>query len=79
MARSLDDLRALIDRVKRPGRLKICIDICHLYINEYDLYFQDARKTFFDTLERIGFENIAAVHISDSNVQHGQKKDAHAK
>jgi len=68
----------LIDDVgTAPDRLKVCIDLCHLYIDQYDLYLSSGRKQFFAAIDRLGVENIAAIHISDSGVEHGAKEDCH--
>ena len=75
----LDDLRKLIDEVAMPGRLKVCIDLCHVYIDQYDLYVPTGREEFFAALDRLGIENIAGLHVSDSGVQHGGRKDCHKK
>jgi hypothetical protein len=35
-------------------------------------------KGLFADLELVGWDNIAAVHVSDSRGQHGGKRDLHA-
>ena len=78
-SRSLDDLRILIDRVDMPGRVRVCIDLCHLFVDQYDLFLPSGRKAFFAALDRLGLEHVAAVHVSDSGEVHGGRKDRHAK
>ena len=78
-SRSLDDLRKLIDRVNMPGRIRVCIDLCHLFVEQYDLFLPSGRDSFYAALDRLGHENIAAIHVSDSGEVHGGSKDRHAK
>jgi endonuclease IV len=75
---SLRNLKAIIDEVDMPGRLKVCLDICHVYISQYDLYDEACADDFLEDIAELGPENIAAMHVSDSYVPHGSKRDEHA-
>jgi endonuclease IV len=79
-SRSLDDLRQLIDDIgAEDGRVKICIDLCHLFVDQYDLFSPSGREEFFASLDRLGMTNVAAIHVSDSGEVHGGTKDCHMK
>ena len=80
MSCSLVDLGKLIKDVgAAPGRLKICIDLNYLHVDQYDLSTDSGRAEFFAALDRVGLENIAAAHMSDSGDGHGGKKACHMK
>lgn len=75
---SIDGLAELIRLVDMPGRLKVCIDLCHT-LQQFDITTGVGRYEFMAAAERLGPENIAAVHVSDSYYPHGVEKDRHAK
>lgn len=62
-------------------RLKICVDICHAHIAEYDLATNDGAEAhmLLADLDAIGFDRVAGFHVSDSSVQHGQSCEGHTK
>jgi endonuclease IV len=72
----LHDLKYLVDRV--GPRLKVCLDICHLHVDQYDLSTSGGREALFVDMEKLGWDNIAAIHVSDSQEVHGGRRDIHA-
>jgi len=76
-AKSLGSLRRLIHKVNMPGRLKVCIDLCHLYVAQHDLFLPQGREALFVDIAVLGPENVAAFHISDSGEIHGGTEDKH--
>ncbi|WVQ80462.1 hypothetical protein IAT38_002567 [Cryptococcus sp. DSM 104549] len=61
-----------------PGRLKLCLDLCHLHVCEFDLNSPSGRAGLFAQLEKAGWGSVVGVHASDSYVTHGGKGDRHA-
>jgi deoxyribonuclease-4 len=59
-------------------RLKICIDLCHLYVDQYDLATSAGRNDFSSAVKDLGIDSIAAIHVSDSFERHGGTRDEHA-
>lgn len=78
MAATLKSLERLIKLVDMPGKLKICLDLCHV-LQEFDITNPTGRSDLHAALEELGYEHIAAVHVSDSVYPHGYQVDKHAK
>lgn len=76
MGRSIAELVTLTRRV--GPRLKVCLDICHLHVDQYDLATIEGREQMSTDLDSLGWDRIAAVHVSDSLEKHGGKRDLHA-
>jgi len=58
--------------------LKICLDLCHIHVDQFDLSTHEGREAMFSDLKLIGWDSIAAVHVSDSRESHGGTRDLHA-
>ena len=72
---SLDQIQYMIEHVKHPHMLGICLDTCHLHDSGYDLNEFDMILDEVD--ERIGLDRILAIHINDSKNVKGARKDRH--
>jgi endonuclease IV len=59
-------------------RLKVCLDLCHLHVDQYDLSTPKGRDKMFIDLAKLGWDSIAAIHVSDSREIHGGRRDLHA-
>ncbi|GMK58902.1 hypothetical protein CspeluHIS016_0603440 [Cutaneotrichosporon spelunceum] len=74
---SLRTLARILDAVRSP-RLKVCVDVCHAYIAEFDLA-SSGLADMLDVLEhKVGWHRVAGVHVSDSATPHGSKCEGHA-
>lgn len=72
-----EHLKYIIDKVKHPERLGVCLDSCHLYAAGYDV------KNDFDGVIKefdaaVGIDRLKAFHLNDSKFGLGSKKDRHA-
>nr|XP_031863692.1 uncharacterized protein CI109_000944 [Kwoniella shandongensis]KAA5530764.1 hypothetical protein CI109_000944 [Kwoniella shandongensis] len=74
---NLSSLTTLINHFPSP-QLKICLDLCHLHVSEFDLNAESGREALFEILAKIGKERLVGIHVSDSMVKHGGKGDRHA-
>ena len=73
-----EELREIIDRVDRPGKVGVCLDTCHVWDAGYDLAGDlDGVLGEFDRV--IGLERLYAVHFNDSKNECGSHKDRHEK
>ncbi|MHB1157155.1 MAG: deoxyribonuclease IV [Phycisphaerales bacterium] len=71
----LEHLRTIIDRVKQPERLAVCIDTAHAFAAGYD----PASQEFLDELDAtIGCDRVKVLHVNDSKVERGKRVDRHA-
>jgi deoxyribonuclease IV len=68
----------IIDNVREPERLCVCIDTAHLFAAGYDIAGEAAiRKTFREFDRVIGLERLAAIHLNDSKTPLGSRVDRH--
>lgn len=73
-----EELRAIIDRVRLPEKLGVCLDTCHIFDGGYDIRENaDAVMAEFDRV--IGFDRLKAVHLNDSKFGLASHKDRHEK
>ena len=78
VGRSLEELRAIIDKVELSDKLGVCFDTCHVWDGGYDIVNHlDEVLEEFDKV--IGLHRLKAVHFNDSMNDLGAHKDRHAK
>jgi len=74
-----EHLAAIIDRVKEPERLGVCLDTCHVFAAGYPVH---ERKGFLKTLREfdrvVGLSRLRAIHLNDSVKAFGSRRDRHA-
>ncbi len=74
-----EQLATIIDLVKAPERMAVCIDTCHLFASGYPIHTEGGWGTTMDEFQRIlGIERITAIHLNDSIKEFGSKRDRHA-
>ena len=72
-----EHLRAIREGVKRPERVGICLDTCHVFSAGYDIVHDlDGVLAEFDRI--LGLPLLRAVHLNDSLTPFGANKDRHA-
>lgn len=71
-----EQLAYIIERVEDKSRIGVCIDTCHAFAAGYDLKtdYEGVMQDFSDT---VGFEYLKGMHINDSKVPLGSRKDRH--
>jgi deoxyribonuclease-4 len=73
-----EHLAAIIDGVKQPERLGVCVDTCHVFAAGYPLA---PKKEYMATMraldEAVGLERVAAFHVNDSKRELGSRVDRH--
>lgn len=73
-----EELRMIIDKVKMPEKLGVCLDTCHVWDGGYDVVEDfDAVLDEFDRV--IGLDKLKAIHMNDSLNVLSAHKDRHAK
>ncbi|MFW5894900.1 MAG: deoxyribonuclease IV [Bacillota bacterium] len=77
IARSFEELAAIIEGVDHDERLSVCFDTCHVHDAGYDIVhdFEGVMEQF-DTV--VGLDRIKVVHVNDSKNERGANKDRHA-
>lgn len=73
-----EEIKAIIDNLKYPEKVGVCMDSCHVsdagydIINDLDGVLQEFDKT-------VGLDKLKAMHINDSMNPAGAHKDRHQK
>lgn len=75
LGKTFEELKQIIDGIKKKERIGICLDTCHLNDAGYDLKNFDEVLESFDKI--IGINKIKCIHINDSKNPLGSHKDRH--
>ena len=73
-----EEIRGILDKVKAPSRVGVCLDSCHAYAAGFDFRNEEAVSVtmgLFD--EIIGFDRLRVVHLNDSKGPLGSRLDRH--
>lgn len=74
--RSFEEIAQIINGVKLPSKLAVCIDTCHINDAGYDIVNDlDGVIEEFDRI--VGLDKLAVIHINDSKNELGASKDRH--
>ena len=68
----------IIDNVREPDRLCVCLDTAHVFAAGYDIGSEKAvRQTFREFDRAVGLDRLAAIHLNDSKTARGSRVDRH--
>ncbi len=74
-----EHLAAIIQGVRHPERLGVCIDTCHTFAAGYPISTQaDYQQTFAELDRLVGLDRVKAFHLNDSVKGLGCRVDRHA-
>jgi len=74
-----EHLATIIDGVKDPDRLGVCVDTCHIFAAGYPLATEKEYKATFKALDKtVGVKTVKAFHLNDSKRELGSRVDRHA-
>jgi len=74
-----EQLAEMIDRVRDPDLLGVCIDTCHLFAAGYPISNEkDYQKTMRALDKTVGRKQVRAFHLNDSAKPFGSRVDRHA-
>lgn len=72
-----EELREIREGMRFPEKVGVCLDTCHVFSAGYDIVDQlDQVLEEFDSV--IGLQWLRAIHLNDSMMPFGSKKDRHA-
>jgi deoxyribonuclease-4 len=75
-----EDVAEILARVRRPERLGICLDTCHLYAAGYDIATPGGYEQTIEELDRrVGLGKVKAFHLNDAKKGLGSRLDRHAR
>ena len=73
-----EQIAYIIDNVREPERLCVCLDTAHILAAGYDIGSEaGAKKTFRDFDRVIGLDRLVAIHMNDSKTPRGSRVDRH--
>ena len=73
-----EEIKAIIDNLKYPEKVGVCMDSCHVSDAGYDIINDlDGVLQEFDKI--VGLDKLKAMHINDSMNPAGAHKDRHQK
>ena len=75
---SFEQLAYIIQNVREPERLVVCLDTAHVFAAGYDITTEAATRKIFAKFDRtIGLDRLAALHLNDSKTARGSRVDRH--
>ena len=78
LGHTFDQLQMIIKGVEQRTRIGVVFDTAHAFAAGYDLRTEAAvAKTFTLFDQTIGYERLFLIHLNDSKVECGSRKDRH--
>jgi deoxyribonuclease-4 len=75
----VEHLAGILDRVRRPESVGICLDTCHLFAAGYDLATVRGYRETFAAFDRVvGLAKLKAFHLNEAKRELGSRLDRHA-
>ncbi len=73
-----EHLRDILSRVRKPDRLGICMDSCHVFAAGYDLRTPETWEQTLNEFDRVvGLDRLQVLHVNDSKREFGSRVDRH--
>jgi deoxyribonuclease IV len=73
-----EHLAHIIENVREPERLRVCLDTAHLFAAGYDISSESGVRKIFREFDRvIGRDRLVAIHVNDSKTPCGSRVDRH--
>lgn len=72
-----EELKTIRDGVNHPEKVGICLDTCHVFSAGYDIV-NHLEEVLDELDENIGLSYLRAIHLNDSMMPFGSRKDRHA-
>jgi deoxyribonuclease-4 len=78
LGHSFEQLAGILDRVKEPERLGVCLDTCHLNASGYDIVSAEGyEETMASFARTVGLRKLKAIHLNDAKSARGSRLDRH--
>ena len=73
-----EHLAHIIENVREPERLRVCLDTAHLFAAGYDISSESGVRKILREFDRvIGRDRLVAIHVNDSKTPCGSRVDRH--
>jgi deoxyribonuclease IV len=78
LSHSFEQLAGILDRVKEPERVGVCLDTCHLHASGYNIVTAPGYEQTMESFSRIvGLHKLKAIHLNDAKSARGSRLDRH--
>ena len=78
LGHSFEQLAGILDRLKEPERVGVCLDTCHLNASGYDIVSAEGYEETMESFSRIvGLAKLKAIHLNDAKSARGSRLDRH--
>jgi deoxyribonuclease-4 len=78
LGHAFEQIAFIIENVREPERMCVCLDTAHVFAAGYDMRDAIAMKKMFAEFDRvIGRDRLAAIHMNDSKAAPGSRVDRH--
>jgi len=75
-----EQVAEILGRLRRPERVGVCLDTCHLYAAGYDIARPAGyERTLADFDRVVGLGRLKAIHLNDAKQGLGSRLDRHAR
>jgi deoxyribonuclease-4 len=79
LGRDFDETARLIELAGGGGRLGLCLDSCHLFVQGFDITDERHLAAVLDEADaKVGLDRLGAVHVNDAAAPLGSCRDRHA-
>ena len=79
LGHTFEQIAHIINHVREPERLCVCLDTAHVFAAGYDISSRAGTvRTFREFNAVISLEKLAALHLNDSKTDRGSRVDRHA-
>lgn len=77
IGRTFEELACIIDGIRKPDQIGVCMDSCHVFSAGYDIV-EDLEGVLEEFNKIIGLERLKGIHLNDSLKPFKSNKDRHA-
>jgi len=79
LGRDFDETAELIELAGAGGRLGLCLDSCHLFVQGYDVTDETHLAEIVDEADaKVGLDRLRCLHVNDAAAPLGSCRDRHA-
>ncbi len=78
MGYRFEHIAKLMEMIKEPDRIGVCLDTCHIFAAGYDIRTESVyKKTMKELNDTVGIKKIKVIHVNDCKKGLGCRVDRH--
>lgn len=75
---TFEEVETITEAAGGSDRIGLCLDSCHMFVSGYDVRTEESLSAVLAEIDSVlGLERLGALHVNDSKVPFGSKKDRH--